>query len=86
VRKHAVKSRVNCWTLSISKLGEAKSYRFGNLERKMNDYNVIRVQQAQKKKKPSRTKPLIWKIFKGAVSIFSFIYKIWKFLEGDFDE
>lgn len=44
---------------------------------------TIRVQQTQQEKKPKKTKSLVWKLIKGAVKIFSLIYRVWRFFEGD---
>ena len=49
----------------------------------MPEKNTIRAQQTLQEKKPKKTKALIWKLIKGAVKIFSFIYRVWRFLEGD---
>ena len=45
--------------------------------------NTIRAQQTQQEKKPKKTKALIWKLIKGAVKLFSLIYRVWRIFEGD---
>lgn len=45
--------------------------------------NAFRVQQTQDKTKPKKTKPLVWKLFKGLVKIVYCIYRVWQFFEGD---
>lgn len=49
----------------------------------MLDKNAIRVQQTQRKNKPKKTKALIWKLFKGVVKACCFIYRVWRFFEGE---
>ncbi|GFD82383.1 hypothetical protein KUL118_52450 [Tenacibaculum sp. KUL118] len=49
----------------------------------MPEKNTIRVQQTQQEKKPKKTKALVWKLIKGAVKVFSLIYRVWRFFEGD---
>jgi hypothetical protein len=48
----------------------------------MLDENAFRVQQAQRENKPKKTKSLIWKLFKGFVTISCFIYKLLKLFDG----
>lgn len=49
----------------------------------MLDKNAIRVQQTQRKNKLKKTKALIWKLLKWLVVICRFIYRVWRFFEGE---